>query len=124
MASKFTGLKYDDDCGFFAVHDGKIVRPNAGISGFRDDAMEALAELLYDEIQDGNDLYHAEPLYEGIMEAIRLSDWDTAESLYGEMREAMGLPQLAGTIDWRTVEPLDADEKCVDENPAYLSIAF
>jgi hypothetical protein len=29
MTSKFTGLKYDDDCGFYAVHDGKIVSPEA-----------------------------------------------------------------------------------------------
>ena len=27
-------------------------------------------------------------------------------------------------IDWVNVKPLEADEKCVDENPAYLSIPF
>jgi hypothetical protein len=42
MTSKFTGLKYDDDCGFYAVHDGKIISPESGISGDKWDALMAL----------------------------------------------------------------------------------
>ena len=39
---KYTGLKYDDDCGFYAVKDGKIVIPAMGISGTYDAALAAL----------------------------------------------------------------------------------
>ena len=39
---KFTGLKYDEDCGFYAVHDGLIVSPKSGISGDKGDALSAL----------------------------------------------------------------------------------
>ena len=42
MASKFTGLKYDDDHGFYAVHGGKIISPESGISGDKGDALSAL----------------------------------------------------------------------------------
>jgi len=70
---KFTGLKYDDDCGWYAIRNGRIVCPAQGISGKKIDAERALA-------------------------------W--------------------ASIDWHTVEPLEADEKCVYENPAYLSIPF
>jgi hypothetical protein len=40
---KFTGLKYDDDCGWYAVKDGRIVCPAEGISGMKADAEQALA---------------------------------------------------------------------------------
>ena len=39
---KYTGLKYDDDCGFYAVHDGKIVCLKNEISGDKNDALMAL----------------------------------------------------------------------------------
>ena len=42
MASKFTGIKYDFDCGFYAVHAGQIVFPKNGISGDKNDALMAL----------------------------------------------------------------------------------
>ena len=42
MTSKYTGLKYDDDCGFYAVHDGKIVCLKNEISGDKNDALMAL----------------------------------------------------------------------------------
>ena len=42
MTSKFTGIKYDFDCGFFAVHAGQIVSPKSGISGDKGDALMAL----------------------------------------------------------------------------------
>lgn len=35
------------------------------------------------------------------------------------------LKRLAwAAIDWANVHPIEADEKCVYENPAYLSIPF
>ena len=70
---KFTGLKYDDDAGWYAVRNGRIVCPSEGISGMLADAERALA-------------------------------W--------------------ASIDWYAVEPLAEADKCVDENPAYLSILF
>jgi len=73
MDAQFTGLKYDDDSGWYAIRNGRIVCPAQGISGQKIDAERALA-------------------------------W--------------------ASIDWRAVEPLEADEKCVYENPAYLSIPF
>jgi hypothetical protein len=39
---KFTGLKYDDDCGWYAVKDGRIVCLADGISGMKADAERAL----------------------------------------------------------------------------------
>jgi hypothetical protein len=42
MTSKFTGIKYDFDCGFFAIHAGQIVCPKNGISGDKNDALMAL----------------------------------------------------------------------------------
>lgn len=38
-ATKFTGIKYDDDCGFYAILNGKIVYPKDGISGMKEDAL-------------------------------------------------------------------------------------
>ena len=73
MNAQFTGLKYNDDCGWYAVRNGRIVCPANGISGQKVDANIALA-------------------------------W--------------------ASIDWYAVETLPEDEKCVDENPAYLSIPF
>ncbi|MBT9173481.1 MAG: hypothetical protein DDT21_01882 [Syntrophomonadaceae bacterium] len=43
MATKFTGLKYDSDCGYYAVRNGRIVCPIDGISGMKADAERALA---------------------------------------------------------------------------------
>lgn len=42
MTSKFTGIKYDFDCGFFAVHAGQIVCLKNEISGDKNDALMAL----------------------------------------------------------------------------------
>lgn len=39
---KFTGLKYDDDCGYYAVRNGRIVCPADGISGMKANAEHAL----------------------------------------------------------------------------------
>ena len=36
--------------------------------------------------------------------------------------ERLARKAVWAAIDWANVKPLDADEKCVDENPAYLSI--
>ena len=43
MTGNYTGIKYDDDCGFFAVKDGVIVCPAEGIDGTRQSAERALA---------------------------------------------------------------------------------
>ena len=51
MLGKFTGLKYDEDCGFYAVHDGKIISPESGISGDKEDALKALFYSTYDTYQ-------------------------------------------------------------------------
>lgn len=40
---KFTGLKYDKDCGYYAVRNGRIICPAQGISGMKADAERALA---------------------------------------------------------------------------------
>jgi hypothetical protein len=51
MTSKFTGIKYDFDCGFFAIHAGQIVCPKNGISGDKNDALMALlrsTQVTYD----------------------------------------------------------------------------
>jgi hypothetical protein len=115
---KFTGLKYDEDCGFYAVHDGKIISPESGISGDKGDALKALFYSTYDT-------YRA---YDESLEARKsaLETFCAARELLESHAKEMERVQLAatGTIDWRTVEPLDADEKCVSENPAYLSIPF
>jgi len=73
MDAQFTGLKYDDDCGWYAIRDGRIVCPAEGISGQKVDAEMAL---------------------------------------------------IWASIDWHAVEPLPEDERCVPEDPAYLSIPF
>ena len=43
---KFTGIEYDEDCGFYAVLEKRIVCPQAGISGQKEDAESALADAL------------------------------------------------------------------------------
>lgn len=43
MPTKFTGLKYDNDCGYYAVCNGRIVCPADGISGMKADAERAVA---------------------------------------------------------------------------------
>lgn len=122
MASKFTGLKYDDDCGFYAVHDGKIISPESGISGDKWDALNALFYSTYDTYRAyaGNE-YESLEARKSALETFCAA----RELLESHAKEIAQVQQAAmGTIDWRTVEPLDADEKCVSENPAYLSIPF
>ena len=126
MASKFTGIKYDDDCGFFAVHDGTIISPESGISGDKGDALKALFDSTHATYlaYAGND-YATITTRKSAFNTFRVAR-ELLESHEKEMAEIHLAEHLAAlwTIDWRTVEPLDADEKCVSENPAYLSIPF
>lgn len=48
------------------------------------------------------------------------------EKRYREHRAAKRKARKAAwaSIDWRNVEALNDDEKCVYENPAYLSVPF
>jgi len=39
-------IKYDDDCGWYALIDGRVVCPAEGISGQMDDAIAALAFVM------------------------------------------------------------------------------
>ena len=121
MASKFTGLKYDDDCGFYAVHDGKIISPESGISGDKGDALSALFNSTHATYRSSAHEYESLEARKSAFETFRVA----RELLELHAKEMAQVQQAAmGTIDWRTVEPLDADEKCMSENPAYLSIAF
>lgn len=56
---KFTGVKYDADCGWYAVYNGRIICPEQGISGQNIDADIALAQAM---AWDGIDWHAVEPL--------------------------------------------------------------
>jgi len=56
---KFTGICYDDDCGFYAVVNGKVLAGGlVGISGYWEQAIARLADAL------DNGPAHNEPGYE------------------------------------------------------------
>ena len=67
---KFTGLKYDADCGFYAVRNGRIICPTQGISGMLADAEQALAWASVDwtvvaaqMLEDDEKCVHENPAY-------------------------------------------------------------
>jgi hypothetical protein len=59
FTSKFTGIKYDFDCGFFAVHDGKIISFVDGISGDQGDALWSLFYSTYDRYRSSAHEYES-----------------------------------------------------------------
>ena len=73
FTNKFTGIKYDFDCGFFAVHDGKIISPEGGISGDKGDALKALFYSTYDTYRSSVHEYESPEARKSALETFRVA---------------------------------------------------